>query len=118
MQEIDRTRRVGELIKREVATLIASELNDNRVNMATVTRVTVSRDLKQSTVFFLMMNNQLDHPALEILLNKCSGRLRKLLSKRLQMRTTPALHFKYDSNMEKGISMSQLISSLSQGHGE
>ena len=51
MSEVDRCRRVAELIRRELATLIAREVSDKRVKMASITAVTVSRDLKQATVY-------------------------------------------------------------------
>ena len=118
MHEVDRTRRVSELVKREVASLIAHDLDDNRINQVTVTAVTVSRDLRQSTVYVSTIDNQLDHGKIESLLNKSSGYLRRLLSKRLEMRTTPALVFKYDSSIEKGVRMSNLIEKLNRKNGQ
>ena len=56
--QIDRTERVAELIKRELAILIPRELNDTRINNVTVTAVTVSRDLKQSTVYISSMDEK------------------------------------------------------------
>ncbi|MXZ81889.1 MAG: 30S ribosome-binding factor RbfA [Gammaproteobacteria bacterium] len=112
MQEIDRTRRVGELIKRELSALISSELNDDRINGVTITQVSVSRDLRNSTVYFSILEKRMDSGSLERLLNKSSGYLRKHLSRRLMMRTTPALTFRYDDSIEKGVSLSRLIDSL------
>jgi ribosome-binding factor A len=118
MHEVDRTRRVSELVKREVASLIAHDLNDDRINRVTVTAVTVSRDLKRSTVYVSAIDNQLGTSKIESLLNKSAGYLRRLLSKRLEMRTTPALVFKYDNSIEKGVRMSNLIDKLNRKHGQ
>ncbi len=112
MQEIDRTRRVGELLKRELSELMFSQLNDDRIRGVTITRVSVSRDLKNSTVYFSMLDKPADKSRIERILNRSSGYLRKNLSKRLMMRTTPALSFKYDDSIEHGLSLSQLIDSL------
>ena len=46
-----RTRRIAELIRRELSALIAREVDDRRVKMASVTAVTISKDLKQATVY-------------------------------------------------------------------
>lgn len=118
MQEIDRTRRVGELIKRELSDLIFSQLNDNRIRGVTLTRVSVSRELKNCTVYFSMLDKHADHGSMEKILNKSSGYLRKRLSKRLTMRTTPALSFKYDESIEYGLSLSRLIDSLNVSHDQ
>lgn len=118
MQEIDRTRRVGEVVKRELSDLIFSRLNDDRIRGVTITRVSVSRDLRNSTVYFSMLDKQLGKSDMERILNKTSGYLRKHLSKRLMMRTIPALSFRYDESIEHGLSLSQLIDSLNASHEE
>ena len=114
MYETDRTRRVSELIKREVSHLITRELHDGRINTVTVTAVTVSRDLKHSTVFFSSMDDASDHAELERLLNRSAGFLRRALGKSLSMKSTPSLHFKYDDSIQRGVDMTQLIDSLNR----
>ncbi|MDH3691397.1 MAG: ribosome-binding factor A, partial [Gammaproteobacteria bacterium] len=49
-KEFSRTRRVGELVRRELAVLIASELNDPRVGMVTITAVDITKDLRLAKV--------------------------------------------------------------------
>ena len=116
MFEVDRTRRVAELIKRELATIISRELNDNRINSVSITGVTVSRDLKQSTVFVSTIDKTLESQKIEKLLNKSSGFLRHLLSQQVDLRITPNLLFKYDESIERGVHMSQLIDKLTKGN--
>lgn len=116
MQQLDRIDRVNALVKREVADLIASELDDPRVSGVTVTAVTVSRDLKSSTIYVSAFSQKPDCARIEKTLNRCSGYLRKRLSKRLSMRTTPSLLFKYDHSIEKGIELTHLIEELNIRH--
>ncbi len=117
MYEVDRTRRVSELIKRELTTLISRELDDQRVKMTTVTAVTVSRDLKRSTVYVSSIGDTDPEIAVEVL-NKASGYLRRLLGKQLSMRTTPALHFKHDDTIKHGLELSNLIDELVKKDGK
>ncbi|MCY3768294.1 MAG: 30S ribosome-binding factor RbfA [Gammaproteobacteria bacterium] len=112
MNDIDRTRRVAELVKREVAVLITRELNDARINTVTVTAVTVSRDLKQATVYISSLDPEMERGETERLMNRSSGYLRNLLSKNLEMRVTPALRFQYDTSIQRGIKMTRLIENL------
>lgn len=112
MHEVDRTRRIAELMKRELATIISHDLNDGRINNVTITAVTVSRDLKQSTAYFSSIEGENDPKTMEKLLNKSASFLRFRLSKLLEMRTTPAITFKYDGSLKRGMEMSTLIEKL------
>jgi ribosome-binding factor A len=114
MFEVDRTRRVAELIKRELAVLIARELNDNRINSVSITAVTVTRDLMQSVVYFSTISDSHEPQEIEKLLTKSSGYLRHLLSQKIDLRTTPKLVFKYDDSIQRGVEMTQLIDKLSK----
>ena len=114
MFEVDRTRRVAALIKRELALLIARELNDNRINSVSITAVTVTRDLMQAVVYFSSISESHEPQHIEELLHKSSGYLRHLLSQRIDLRTTPKLVFKYDDSIQRGVEMTQLIDKLSK----
>jgi len=48
---IDRSRRVGGLIQRELSELIVTELGDPRVDGVTITDVRLAKDLRQAVIF-------------------------------------------------------------------
>ncbi len=112
MFEVDRSRRVAELIKRELARLIARVLHDNRINAVSVTAVTVSKDLKQSTIYVSSIDETLEASQIEKLLNHSSKYLRHLLSQQINLRVTPKLVFKYDDSIRRGVELTQLIDKL------
>ena len=109
--EIDRTRRVGELIQRELALIINSELSDPRIGLVTLTDVKLTKDLKQAKVFVTEFTDQGQgaHDELIKALTNASGFLRRLLSKRTELRSTPNLQFIYDPSIENGLKISGLI---------
>ena len=115
MQEFDRTRRVAELLKRELAVLISRELNDSRINSVTVTSVTVTKDLRQSAVYVSSTDQNVSKGQVEKLLNNASRFLRRLVSQQVNLRITPTLLFKYDNTIQRGIEMNALIDSLNKG---
>lgn len=117
-QQVDRIHRVNALVKREIASLIASTLHDPQINGVTVTAVEVSRDLKSSTVYISSINCKDGSSRIENKLNSCAGFLRKQLSTRLKMRTTPSLSFKYDHSIERGIALTHLIEDLNSRHAQ
>jgi len=129
MQEIDRTRRVSEVLRRELSTLISRELNDTRIRNVTINSVTVSKDLKYATVYISSFETgssntanvktaevKRKQPSTEQLLNNAASFLRKLLSQNVHLRITPNIVFKYDDSIQRGVEMSSLIDSLNKKH--
>jgi ribosome-binding factor A len=108
-----------------MAELIQMELGDPRVGMVTITGVDVTHEFERARVYFTVLGNSLgekvdpDKPAVkneqaEItakVLNKAAGYLRSALARRLKLRTTPQLIFIYDSSMEHGNRLTDLIKS-------
>lgn len=105
----DRAQRVGALVQRELAECLRSEVDDPRVGRVSITEVTVTRDLSLATVYVTQVGNVDDAERSLEGLNRAAGYLRRLLSRRLAMRTVPALRFRYDTSVERGAELSKLI---------
>ena len=114
MQEVDRRRRVAELIRRELSTLIAREVDDRRVKMVSITAVSVSKDLKQATVYVSSVEQSAAAAEIEKTLNHAGKYLRYLLGQQIHLRVTPGLLFKYDDSIRRGMKMTTLIDSLNK----
>jgi ribosome-binding factor A len=123
-----RAQRIADQIQREIAVLIQLEVSDPRVGMVSVTGVDVSNDLAHAKIYITVLNSlagdeqinadTLSEPGvldqLEIeenlkALKKAAGFLRTLLAKRLRLRVVPKLQFYYDSSIEQGQRLSDLI---------
>ena len=104
---VDRTLKVADLIKTELAQLLLYRAGDPRFHKVTLTAVRVSRDLGHAKVFFSTVQN--DSTELASVLNKASSYFRCLLAKNSAMRTVPKLHFIYDVSVFKGQALSSLI---------
>lgn len=107
----NRIEKVADLLKRELALLIQSEIRDPRVGMVSVTAVKVSKDLAHADVFVTILGKSDEAEAAESLvaLNKAAGYLRSLLAKSVNLRSTPKLRFIYDSSIARGQYLSALI---------
>ena len=110
-RDFPRTRRVGEQLQRELATLIRDEISDPRIGMVSVSAVEVSRDLSHAKVFFSTLGSEAQAQASLEVLQGAAGFLRRLLGQRLKMRSVPQLHFKPDHSLEQGAHLSSLIDS-------
>ncbi len=109
--ESSRTRRVGEQIQRELALLIQQEVKDPRVKWVTVSAVKVTKDFSHANVFFTVLGdyNETVDKNVQAGLEKASGFLRRELGRRIKLRITPELHFKYDDSTVRGTELSSLI---------
>lgn len=104
-----RLRRVADQIQRELSGIIGAELKDPRVRMVTLTGVEVSPDLAHAKVFFTSLAEGAEREETLAGLRRASGYLRSMLGSRLQVHSTPELHFTYDHSVETGIRLTHLI---------
>ena len=109
-REFSRGRRVADEIQRQMAELIQMELGDPRVGMVTVTAVEVTHEFEQARIYFTVLGDQAQAETTCKALNHAAGFLRRALSKRLKLRTTPELVFILDTSLEQGNRLSALIS--------
>jgi len=108
MKHYARSDRVSEQIRRDIATLIQTEVKDPRVRMVSLTGVDVTPDYAHAKIYFTVMDTA--HLAeIQTGLNRASGFLRRELGRRIHIHTLPQLHFIYDASVERGASLSQLI---------
>lgn len=107
-KSFQRSDRVAEQIRRDLADLIRSELKDPRVGMISLTDVQLTPDYAHAKVFFTTL--QSEHlEEIQVGLKRASGFLRRELGRRIHIHTLPELHFVYDNSIERGASLSLLI---------
>jgi ribosome-binding factor A len=107
-KNFQRSDRVAEQIRRDLADLIRSELKDPRVGMISLTDVQLTPDYAHAKVFFTTL--QSEHlEEIQVGLKRASGFLRRELGRRIHIHTLPELHFVYDNSIERGASLSLLI---------
>ena len=112
--DFSRSRRVGELIQRELATLLSREVKDPRLALISITAVDVTRDLSLAKVFYTIMDitdgtDENKQAKVREGLIKASGFLRYELGHRIQLRIVPKLEFFYDQSVVHGSELSSLI---------
>ena len=104
-----RQARVAEMIKRELAEIFQRELGDPRLGLMSVNEVEVAPDLSVAKVFVSAIGD--DQKKAEALkaLQGASGFLRGQLGHRIELRSVPALQFRYDTGVERGARMFELL---------
>jgi ribosome-binding factor A len=108
-KDTGRTRKIGELIQRELAVLIPREVGDPRVAQVTLTAVDVAPDLSHAKVFVTHLGGSEPGQAAVAALNHAAGFLRHHLRERVILRHVPELRFFYDPSIERGDTIERLL---------
>ncbi len=117
--EFKRAQRVGGLVLEEISTILQREIRDPRIGFVTVTKVSVTDDLRNAKIFVSVMGNEEEKKNSLKGLHSATGYIRKELGHRMQLRHVPELLFKLDDSMEKSARISSLLSGLEkEEHGE
>ena len=131
----DRSSRVGDLIKEEIASLLTyGEVKDPRIEKAgiiTLTGVKMTKDLKTARVFFTITglssvggdassNNpkrKEDIKGAEAGLNNASGFIRKEVGKKVSLKYMPTLTFEYDESFDYATRIGEVMSAVRNEDG-
>ena len=110
-----RTSRVGDLLRGEIAAIIQREMKDPRVGLTTVSAVAVSRDLSHAEVLISVLGEDARRQESLDALIRARGFIRSLLAKRVRLRTVPELRFVLDRGAEHSQHISQILEDLDVG---
>jgi len=105
-----RQERVAELIHHEISSLLQFETNDPRIGFVTVTEVEVTPDLKVATVYISIFSGE--EADVRQGLESAAPFFRRELGRRLSLRYTPALTFRFDRSAEYGAKIDTLLSEI------
>ncbi|MBI3988549.1 MAG: 30S ribosome-binding factor RbfA [candidate division NC10 bacterium] len=109
-----RAERVGDLLREELSLLLFHEVRDPRIGILTITRVTVSDDLRLARVYFSAPTDQeVCRRTLEGL-ESAAPYLRGELGRRLYLRRIPELLFLADDSLEHGLHIHALLRELKE----
>jgi len=106
--ETRRTRRLADVIHKEVANLLLRNLADPSLRWVTITRVNVTRDLRQAVILY----SCIDEDQLELAakaLQRAKGLIRSHLGRELHLRHVPELEFKFDKGLHHSYRILDLL---------
>ena len=99
-------------MREEIAEVVGFELDDPRVEMVTVTEVSVSDDLRDAKVYVLIDGDEKEVKVALKALQNAAIFVRQQVAMNLSMRFAPHLHFVRDSAEENASRISSLLSDL------
>lgn len=107
-REFGRFERVAEQIRKELAWILEREMDDPRLGFVTISRVDVSKDLKNAKVYIAVREGQGAAEPIK-LLNRASGFLRARLAAHMRMRYVPNIRFANDEILEQASRIDALL---------
>lgn len=109
-----RANRVGEEIKREVTQLLRDEMKDPRIGFVTVTSVEVSPDIRYARIYVSVMGSAEDTRQTMMALNKARGFVRTELGRKIRLRYTPEIEFRFDESIKHGARIMELLGEVKE----
>jgi ribosome-binding factor A len=113
-----RTGRVGEQIKKEISGLIQTELKDPRIGFITVTGVDVTNDLSLARVYLSILGSEEQKEETLYAIGRAKGFLRSELGRRIRLRHTPEIEFRFDHSIEYGSRIEGLLQQINRDSRE
>lgn len=103
---------IAEAIQAQVDSIIRRELRDPRIGMVTVTRVDVSEDLQNATIFISVLGGPDEEKETLKALRGAEGFIRRELAQRLRLRYVPQIHVAPDVALDQAMRVYELLEEL------
>jgi ribosome-binding factor A len=113
---VNRSQRVGDRIREELARLLSEEVRDPGVGFVTITGVDLSPDMRNARVHVSALGKS-EETVLRAL-RRATPFLRRGLARRAGLRFTPELRFAIDPSIAQGSRVDRLLREIQDEHGE
>ena len=110
-----RLARVNKLIKREIGTYLSTRYRSESVRW-TITSVDVSADLRNASVGYSVLGEELHAREAQLFFRKHAGEIRKVVSKQVILKYSPRLQFVRDLGIERGNRVMEILDELDSGN--
>lgn len=107
-----RPERLAEAMKDEIAEVVGFELDDPRIETATVTEVRVADDLRDAKVYVVVEGDENEVKEALKALQHAAGFVRQQVAMNLSLRYAPHLHFVRDTAEENAVRIGNILNDL------
>jgi ribosome-binding factor A len=107
-----RQKRLADNVAKTAAQLILTELKDPLPGVVTVTAAEITRDLGRATVYYTVLGSDEDRRRAMRRLGQVRHFVQREVARRLHLRVTPDLRFRYDDRTRQGADVLRLLAEL------
>lgn len=108
MKKTRRTSRVGETVRDALTQILRSDLRDFDMGWSSISEVEVAPDLHYARVFVTGLKEEDTKKTVEQL-RKAAGQVRHHLARRINLRYTPELDFRYDETAMRALRVETIL---------
>ena len=106
-----RLARVNELVKREIGNYLSTRYGNETVRW-TITSVSVAADLRNATVAYSVIGDDLCARKAQQFFRKHAGEIRNVVSKHVVLKYSPKLEFVRDLGIERGNRVMEILDTI------
>jgi len=117
MTSFSRADRVSGLIQETLSDLLKKRIHDPRLQMATITKVKMSADLKLARIYFAIYGDDKKSEDAAKGLESARGFIKRILARKLGLRYMPDLKFFFDDSLDYGSHIEQLLEKIKTDNG-
>jgi len=117
MSSTERTQRVAELVREEIARLIVSGLKDPRIGFVSVMAVRMSADLKYASVYVSLYGDDRERKGSLAGLRSSARWLRGVVGRNLKLRFAPEIRFFPDDTLDRVFHLEDVFKQLHEEEG-
>jgi ribosome-binding factor A len=117
MTLFSRADRVAGQIQKILSEILIKDIKDPRLDMATITGVKMSRDLKLARIYFTISGSNKSAEDASKGFKSAAGYLKRTLASQLGLRYMPDLAFFYDESFDYGARIDTLLKTLKNDDG-
>ena len=105
--------RLNHAFQEEISMILMTEIKDEDMKFVTITGVETTSDLSYAKVYFTVLDDTKRKSTLEAL-NGAASFIRGKLAERVEVRHTPELKFIYDTSIEYGNHIDEIIDNINK----
>ena len=112
-----RMEKVNRELQKLIMAIIQKEVDDPDMDFLSITRVETTRDLRESRVYYSLLNEENLAKAKEVLDRMC-GFIRGSLAKKIKLKVLPQLHFIPDDSIKYSVDIYKRIEEIKKSEEE
>jgi ribosome-binding factor A len=110
-----RTTRIDELLRQEMGSILARDVEDPRIGFATIISIETTPDLRHAKVLVSVIGQPDDRKTTLNALGRAMPFVRHELGKRLRIKRIPEFHLELDDSVERGTRVMHLLDEIEAG---
>jgi len=110
-----RTTRIDELLRQEMGSILARDVEDPRIGFATIISIETTPDLRHAKVLVSVIGQPEDRRTTLNAMGQAMPFVRHELGKRLRLKRIPEFHLELDDTLERGTRVLHLLDEIEAG---